>query len=163
MSASRSTWGTSPFLARRSPAPCGAAPDHPSALNAAVRVLPPPPRSGTPAWRRRPLGSSHNHVGTVFAGRCSRLLAGIIRTEGLQEVGMGRYIPRNGPKALWACGLGLWLVGAIGVRVVMTSAASAPPVTVEKTAVEPKVPQPVAQQSAMAAASAPVDVEQCTT
>jgi len=76
---------------------------------------------------------------------------------------MGRYIPRNGPKALWACGLGLWLVGAIGVRVVMTSAASAPPVTVEKTAVEPKVPQPVAQQSAMAAASTPIDVEQCTT
>lgn len=76
---------------------------------------------------------------------------------------MSRYIPTNGPKALWACGLGLWLIAVVGVRVAATTAATAPGTSVEKTAALPDVPQPAAQQSAIAAAAGPIEVEQCLT
>jgi DmsE family decaheme c-type cytochrome len=80
---------------------------------------------------------------------------------------MSRYIPRSGPKVLWACGLGLWLFAVIGVRVVTTAEVVGAPVTVEKTAAPSNVPQPdplpVPQQSAMAASSAPIDQEICLT
>ena len=77
---------------------------------------------------------------------------------------MRRYIPRIRPNVLWVCGLGLWLVTLVGIRVVTTTASAAPAVAVENTAVQPNIPRPsVAQQSAIAATSGPLDVEECVT
>ncbi len=78
---------------------------------------------------------------------------------------MRRYVPRIRPKVFWVCGLVLWLVTLVGVKATINAAAGKTAVAVENAAAAPNVPQPipVAQQSAMAATSAPIDIEECVT
>jgi len=78
---------------------------------------------------------------------------------------MSKYIRSIRPKVWWACGLALWLVALVGIKANSVIAASKVSASVEKSAAQPMVPQPapVAQQSAIAATSGPIDIEACVT